>query len=193
MAIRPRSYLTDFEKFCLHCSSLKPFSEFASNPRSLGGLQTYCRACQKERSKSWRSQNNDYRLSYAKNYRETHKEEIRLSNLRHRPIQKIATKRWKEENPTRSKAIAAMAFSRSRGPVDPSVDIDFFERLFQEPYCFYCERYVPVRDRTHDHYLPLVKGGLTTAANLVMSCWPCNSSKSTTPGDDFMLNFACSF
>jgi 5-methylcytosine-specific restriction endonuclease McrA len=43
--------------------------------------------------------------------------------------------------------------------------------------CTYCQKELPMKQMTIDHIRPLARGGLHVAANLTLSCRPCNSSK----------------
>lgn len=43
--------------------------------------------------------------------------------------------------------------------------------------CFHCGEQFPTRGMHIDHLIPIKKGGLHTAENLVLSCGSCNSSK----------------
>lgn len=43
--------------------------------------------------------------------------------------------------------------------------------------CEYCGRRVPPHELTMDHRLPLIRGGLSTRANVVPCCAECNAEK----------------
>jgi hypothetical protein len=49
-----------------------------------------------------------------------------------------------------------------------------------EGRCFYCHCDVPRRGANIDHVLPVARGGKSGYANLVLSCYRCNSSKSAS-------------
>ncbi len=44
--------------------------------------------------------------------------------------------------------------------------------------CYHCEQRFPVAALTMDHLIPIVRGGLSTKNNCVVSCKECNSKKS---------------
>lgn len=44
--------------------------------------------------------------------------------------------------------------------------------------CQYCGKYLQISQITIDHVIPKSKGGLTNFTNCVVSCQPCNGSKS---------------
>jgi 5-methylcytosine-specific restriction protein A len=43
--------------------------------------------------------------------------------------------------------------------------------------CHYCENRFPVSDLTMDHRIPIIRGGFSTRANVVVACKPCNTAK----------------
>lgn len=43
--------------------------------------------------------------------------------------------------------------------------------------CYYCEQRFTPAQLTMDHKIPIVRGGMTTKKNVVVSCEPCNSEK----------------
>lgn len=43
--------------------------------------------------------------------------------------------------------------------------------------CFYCDEEVSYNEATIDHQVPIIKEGSGDLDNLVMACYPCNSSK----------------
>lgn len=45
--------------------------------------------------------------------------------------------------------------------------------------CYYCEKSFSQNNLTMDHIVPLVRGGKTGKNNVVVSCRPCNSKKSS--------------
>lgn len=51
--------------------------------------------------------------------------------------------------------------------------------------CFYCQRYLNLRDVSLDHKIPTSRGGVTTLANLTTSCKWCNSDKSSLTDDEY--------
>lgn len=48
----------------------------------------------------------------------------------------------------------------------------------KEAPCFWCGRPMGFDDATVDHLIPRVKGGSNHLTNLVLSCDPCNQSRS---------------
>ncbi|MCL4523114.1 MAG: HNH endonuclease [Acidobacteria bacterium] len=56
--------------------------------------------------------------------------------------------------------------------------------------CFYCRRALHLGKWTLDHVVPIVRGGLDTASNLVACCVHCNWEKSFTPAAEFLKSLA---
>lgn len=67
--------------------------------------------------------------------------------------------------------------NRQKVQSDGSVTDEFLDALYAESVCHYCRNQTPESDRTADHKTPLSRGGLHSAANLVMACWSCNCGK----------------
>jgi len=54
-----------FEKLCVNCNEVKPFSEFHNQTGSKFGLHPYCRPCNKAISAKWSSENTDRKNTVA--------------------------------------------------------------------------------------------------------------------------------
>lgn len=46
--------------------------------------------------------------------------------------------------------------------------------LRDDPFCFWCREKINDRTATVDHKIPLARGGMTVAENLVLACASCN-------------------
>jgi 5-methylcytosine-specific restriction endonuclease McrA len=60
---------------------------------------------------------------------------------------------------------------------DGTVTKRFLEELYKTDKCYYCGFPTSSDRRTMDHKLPVIRGGLHSASNLVMACKSCNSAK----------------
>jgi hypothetical protein len=58
-------------------------------------------------------------------------------------------------------------------------------KVFQ---CHYCNAMLTMREATIDHKQPRAKGGTNVLDNMVISCFPCNLRKGTTPYEEFNPN-----
>lgn len=62
--------------------------------------------------------------------------------------------------------------------------------IYSLEYCFYCNSYTDKYNRTLDHIVPLIKGGMHSEDNTVMACRPCNSSKRDMGVEEFFHKLA---
>ena len=46
--------------------------------------------------------------------------------------------------------------------------------------CAYCNKVIPMNERTNDHIIPRCAGGITEINNIVICCEDCNSKKGST-------------
>lgn len=156
--------VTETEKECLGCKTLKLFCEFDKCKAGRLGLQTYCRQCKNERR-----QNNQDRDR---------------EKLVERAI------KWRKENPERVKATTRIHnFKRNkqqRVSDDGTITDEFLRVLYATERCFYCEEITPKNKRTLDHKTPLIRGGAHSADNAVMACRSCNSKKSRRTMEEYV-------
>lgn len=112
----------------------------------------------------WREANREHVAAYGKHYRETHKKQIYLQILR-----------WKKNNPAKVRAYhlkrIEMTGKQRRLPQHEWLVIK--QRYYSR--CVYCG--ASDRPLTQDHVIPLSKGGLHDASNVVPACRQCNSRK----------------
>lgn len=147
-------------KLCMFCDLMKPFDEFSSSKRGLGGISSYCKGCFNVLFHPRREKFSEY----AKRYREKHRERY-LSN--HRICQ------FKRK-------------SNIKVSDDGTATDIFLKNLYATERCAYCEAYVPDELRTIDHIIPLIKGGKHSSVNMVMACRSCNSSKRDLTSKEFI-------
>lgn len=158
--IKPKimSKIVGETKLCLECKEFKNMNEFSPSKRGLGGLSTYCRHCFLVKFK-----NKDKNNVAVKKYRQVNRHKY-LAN--HRLIQ------------FKRKSLIKITS-------DSSVTDCFLRNLYDQDICFYCEQFVSFNKRTMDHKIPLIRGGVHSASNLVMACLSCNSSKSFKTDKEF--------
>lgn len=121
-----------------------------------------------------------YMAMYRPGYLAEHREEIaakkRAAYLAD-PARAIAkATRWKEENPTRARAIHIAASANKRaeecgadGRLSPDNVMDLWRR---EPNCVMCGDGAGL-----DHIVPFCRGGSNTTGNIQNLCRDCNSRK----------------
>lgn len=54
--------------------------------------------------------------------------------------------------------------------------------------CAYCNKIIPMNERTNDHLIPRCAGGKTETHNIVICCPDCNSLKGSTEINEFLEN-----
>ena len=159
IAVRKMSVIEGDQKLCMGCGLFHPTSEFSPSKRGLGGISAYCRsyanAAFKQPAEKVRERTARYRTKHRPRWLSLH----RLNQFK------------------RKAAIAATS--------DGTVTDEFLWELYSTPNCHYCQKKIPRDKRTADHMIPLIRGGLHSAANLVMACHQCNSTKSSKTLNEF--------
>jgi hypothetical protein len=83
------NYMTEQNlKLCSYCKKQKPLSCFDKHTETKDGLNSLCVDCHHLVCKKWRDNNKEKRKQAWKKYSETHKEQIKLKNLRYKKRQK---------------------------------------------------------------------------------------------------------
>ena len=54
--------------------------------------------------------------------------------------------------------------------------------------CAYCNKVIPMSERTNDHLIPRCAGGKTETHNIVICCSDCNSLKGSMEANEFLEN-----
>ena len=60
----------------------------------------------------------------------------------------------------------------------------------RDPHCFYCRIPLNFYNSTLDHKVPKSKGGKNNIENLALSCYSCNSRKSSKSVEEFLEELA---
>ncbi len=165
---RKLSRLEGDNKLCVACNTLKPLTNFRPNKRGLGGVASYCTHCHDSKYRQGPESLEKQREAvyrYRANNREVYLANHRLHAFKRRTAQEVTS--------------------------DGTVTDVFLRALYSTHICYYCERNVSVENRTADHKTPLSRGGLHSSANLVMACWPCNTSKNALTEEEFRRTRLC--
>lgn len=117
-------------------------------------------------------------LRFDENLYQEAKRSLRLKRAARIPADKKreATKDWKRRNPAK---VSAQHYRRRAIMAElPTTDLtnqewEFIKRMYAYR-CAYCREVKPL---TQDHVIPVSKGGLHTASNIVPACQSCNSRK----------------
>ena len=153
-----RSRIEDGKKLCMHCEEMKAFSHFTKATRGLGGIAAYCKPCMKERYYDRVAM-----MHYCHAYRQRHEGRVRAN----------------------SRITNAIRATRISVTDDGTVTSAFLHDLYSTVNCYYCEEPTSRFKRTADHKIPLARGGLHSADNMVMACQGCNSSKRDMTDEEF--------
>lgn len=152
--VKPKklSVIVDGQKLCMKCETMKPLEDFSPAKRGLGGVSTYCKPCFAKMARQGdkaavRKRTADYRKRHRARYLANH----RIAMYKYRTLKSVTS--------------------------DGTATDEFLNGLYAEAECYYCCKPTPEKERTADHVVPLNKGGIHSASNLVMACFSCNSSK----------------
>lgn len=135
-------------KVCTRCGLIKTLDEFSRNGKR--GLHAHCKACGRERTRTWRAENKAHKAEYDAAYRDKNKES-----------RSEAYRRWVSENPEVRKA-SSRAWWLSQYGLSPAEFAALAEQ--QGDKCAICGDEVPLHV-DHDHETGVVRGLLCTRCN----------------------------
>jgi hypothetical protein len=147
-------------KICSKCKKEKSVDCFGKNKARRGGLQAYCRECDRKSSAEYRLSN----PKHAKEWRLANKEQISATH-----------KEWVLANPERIRNIDNARRARQMSNPVFEVATRDLKKLYSSP-CFYCGSFNSIQA---DHVIPIIKGGRHSIGNLVPACAKCNRNKGT--------------
>ena len=200
---------------CSACHETKPIACFYRDRSQSNGHTSRCRSCLQAIKKSRRLANLAHHRAYGRAYFHRTREKAHARSQRYHAEHAdaiCARKRAQRLNdPQHVRAIALAA--RQRNPEESAAKVmryyvrrnhgtgnDVTAEQWKEikaafDYrCAYCGR--KMRALTMDHIIPLSKGGLHTASNIVPACKSCNSKKGErsplVPVQPFLLTLASS-
>lgn len=153
----------------------------------------------RERAKRWRQRQPAHHRATVNAWRNANREKLRAQDLArrladpetHRARQRI----WREKNKAticakrrkhyaglspESRAAGHRARARRMQASGEFTGNDWRRLIARSPVCYYCGRkWTKLRRPTHDHVIPLSKGGNNSPSNSVCACLECNSRKGT--------------
>lgn len=158
IAAKPKPIVVDDNhKECLKCHEVHHTDDFRPAKRGRLGRAAYCRVCEKEYHRQ-------------RHLRPGEREKVRL-----------ATQRYRDNNREHWRGLHRVnQFNRKNGikaASDGTVTAEFMRELYATECCCWCKEFVPVDQRTAEHVIPLIEGGVHGVSNLKMACLSCNSSK----------------
>jgi 5-methylcytosine-specific restriction endonuclease McrA len=174
-------YDVKLTKRCSGCQLDRPREDFYARKRSLDGLQSWCKDCNRKRSAAWAIANPQVGRTW------------RTNNIGR---ENAARRLWHAANPKRAAAYYAK-YSRAHPDkcrqkcakrralkracsIGDTKEVQAFYRLVREAdvaKCYWCGQSVAKRKRHVDHIVPLSRGGAHAVANLCCSCSKCNLRK----------------
>lgn len=180
---------------CNLCGQTKPQdADHYYSRLQKSGVRTYscwCKVCQAAKTRArWAADPEAQQKDRAR--REPRREEIRaydrMRAKRDREKKKIIIDRWHANNPQRSRALA-ISRSATRRAREKNIggkwtadDVDRMMRG-QKGRCWWCSKKLGAFHV--DHRIPVAKDGTNDPSNLVLSCPPCNRSKSAKLPQEF--------
>lgn len=173
-------------KECTKCNSTKTTNEFYKAKTNSDGLMKWCKSCEKLRKKTYYKENSESIKGVASTYRDNNKEVIKKRKAQYHKDNKEYYNDKSNEYYRMNKE-QFIEYARRRRALksstsDGTVTKEFLSTLLhtQNNLCFYCgsrledlESY----DIHLDHYIPLSKGGVHSAGNVVWACSTCNHNK----------------
>jgi len=173
------------------CESQKPTAQErrrAYHRAYMRGWNARHRELVKERKRAWYAANREQineqsRIKYAANpepkrnyarvYRATFPERVREYK-----------REWVQDNPDRIKAQSQRRRALKRAALGKFTAADWRALIARSPRCYWCGKpWTKTRRPTHDHIIPLARGGSNTIENSVCACRSCNCSKKDRPLD----------
>jgi 5-methylcytosine-specific restriction endonuclease McrA len=147
-----------------------------------------------------RTKHKEHRNEYSREYFRTHRKESAVRSKRYRERNKEAlaiinrlrriafrrkiqdrSNRWRKENPEKKSAQDFRRKALKVGNGGSHTGEEWIAlRNKAEGICQICRKYVGSQKLTHDHIIPLTKGGTDNIDNLQPVCHSCNSKKSNT-------------
>lgn len=94
-------------KACTSCKKAKPIEDFGRHKLCSGGINSMCKACNREKSQAWRKQNPDREKSSAKAYRAANKAKVKAVKAAYYAANaskvKASVAAWRKSNPEKAK------------------------------------------------------------------------------------------
>ena len=184
-------------KSCTRCSEFKLFSDFYPDKKGINGLGSHCKQCMgnykevyinenseklKETRDNWRSNNPEYS-------REWHSQNPNYNKQHYKENSDDAKERaslWAKENPGKIARNSTKQRAGDNFLEDNTATEEFISELYANENCYYCGKLTPLNERSQDHKIPISRGGIHSANNLVMACIYCNKSKFNNTDKEFI-------
>jgi 5-methylcytosine-specific restriction endonuclease McrA len=206
---RPAPDLTA-DKRCSRCGETKPRDAFYAKQASSDGLQSECKQCRNRAVSIYYAANRERYRVYSVGYRAANDERLRERRREYKRANResLSAKARVYYRENRAALLAkgvtrhrdwyarnrgrSFAYSHARRAALRNVRINDFTAdqwdamlAYYGHRCGYCGG--PLDPSTHDHMMPLARGGDHTEANIVPACRRCNGSKHAQTLAEFLL------
>ena len=136
----------------------------------------------RESLRKWQAANIDKLKEYYRVWRAANPDKDRKSQLEWRKKNKEKRreymKEWTTANSDAVRAGEQRRRARERQAPGNFTKNDWRALVARSPVCYWCKKpWTKVRRPTHDHVIPLVKGGANSPENSVCACGSCNARK----------------
>ena len=169
-------------KTCTGCHEPKPLTAFYTHPGTKDGLRPKCKLCIVEETQAFRRNHLEAYRAYTAAYNEAHREDRRSYYLANRERIRTRTAAYQSQHPEFGQAHKHARRARVRGvPAETVHVLALFKR--DRGVCGICGLKVTWRPRdrmmrpSHDHIIPVSKGGENTYANARLAHLRCNISR----------------
>jgi 5-methylcytosine-specific restriction endonuclease McrA len=169
-------------KRCPDCERWLGRDEFHKDSARPGSVHGSCKACNNARASRWYHANGDRMREYRKRTSDVRRPYIRKWYEENRDRYNQTSRKWRQNNPGKAKAIFHRARLRRMARSEGSYTSQEWQALvdYYGNVCLKCG--VAAEDAlysnlTVDHVIPLSKGGSNQIENLQPLCWNCNVKK----------------
>lgn len=193
-------------KVCYECKVEKAEGEFTHDRRLKDGRKGRCKVCQNKYNRLWllslskaQKEHKDEiqrlgRLNWSEAYKKRRREAEHLYRKtgayrerehlwrlgRRETLKSRKRKRCRDYQKTdTAKQSAFNARAKRRSQTNGIVTLVEWKEILRlaKGYCYWCKGKFSIDKLQRDHVIPISKGGLNLASNIVPACKPCNSRK----------------
>lgn len=169
------------EKRCPKCGLTKPIAEWSRNSSEKDGLQNWCKSCLNGYHNERRASDQEFVKRNRERIREWKSDPVNAE--RNRELNRELSRKWKRDNPEKNREKSRRRRAAKKGNGVEKIDlVALFER--DGWVCHLCGesvdrdlKYPDPGSASHDHVIPLSRGGTHTWNNVKLAHLGCNISK----------------